>query len=82
MRGCGGGSFADFDHFGRGLCDLLEPAAAIEPASVNRDLDLVGIDAVAHAIAAHLDVDDIHVDRRRLIDFAGEADDRPLPPAA
>lgn len=53
---------------------ILKPAAAVELAVVDADLDFVRIDSVAHAVAA-LGVDDIHVDPRGLINFAGDADD-------
>ena len=52
----------------------LEPAAALEALPVHVDLDLVGVGAVAHPVAAP-GVDDVHVDPRRLVDFAGEPDD-------
>src|SRR5690348_1014807 len=52
----------------------LKPAAAVEALAVDRDLNLVGIGAVAHSVAA-LRMDDVHVDPRRVIDFARDPDD-------
>src|SRR5262245_21002014 len=48
----------------------------IELPPVDRDLNLIGIVAVAHPVAA-LHVHDVHVEPRRLVDFAGKADDHP-----
>ena len=48
----------------------------MELLPVDADLDLVRIDPVAHPIAAFA-VDDVHVDTRRLVDLAGDADDHP-----
>jgi len=56
----------------------LQPAAAVEAAAIDGKLDLVGIGAVAHPIAA-LCVHDVHVDPRRLVDLAGDPDDRLRP---
>src|SRR4051812_28709820 len=52
----------------------LEAAAAVESAPVDGDLHLIRVNAVAHSIAARA-VDDVYVDPRRLIYFAGEAVD-------
>src|SRR5678815_1504760 len=54
---------------------VLEPAAAVVLGTVDGDLNLVRVDAIAHPVAA-LAVDDVHVDPRRLINLAGKADDR------
>ena len=51
-------------------------AAAFETAPVDRDLDLVGIDAVAHPVAALLVLDDVHADPGGLVDRPGEPVDR------
>src|SRR5215217_5256696 len=62
-----------FHSFGRGSS---KPAAAVELLPVDADLDPVRIDAVAHSIAACA-VDDVHVDPRRLVDFARDTVDHP-----
>src|SRR3954469_6561704 len=52
-----------------------KPAAALESAAIDGDLYLVREDAVAHPVAAR-PMDDVQVDPRRLVNFAGEAVDR------
>src|SRR6476620_865683 len=56
----------------------LKSAAAAETLAVDRHLHLVGVSTVAHSVAA-LRVHHVHVDPRRLIDLAGNADDRLRP---
>src|SRR5687768_6134464 len=52
-----------------------ETAAAVELSPVHRDLDLVGIDPVAHSVAALLVLDDVHADPLGLVHRARKAVD-------
>ena len=58
------------------LCEERRwPAAAAKGTAIDGYLDLVGIDAFAHSVAA-ASVDDVHVDPPRLVYLAGDTRDR------